>query len=65
MLGAVTEPAFRTCEVHLAPGDAIVLYSDGILDTQIDGARVDEHARRANCWRAARRRTQQTSWGAC
>ena len=43
MLGAVEEPVFQTCEVHLAAGDAIVLYSDGILDTEIAGARVDEH----------------------
>ena len=42
MLGAVQEPAFRTCEVRLAAGDAIVVYSDGILDTEIDGARIDE-----------------------
>jgi serine phosphatase RsbU (regulator of sigma subunit) len=42
MLGAVEQPVFHTCEVRLSPGDAIVLYSDGILDTEIDGARVDE-----------------------
>jgi serine phosphatase RsbU (regulator of sigma subunit) len=42
MLGAVQEPAFRTCEVRLAVGDAIIVYSDGILDSEIDGARVDE-----------------------
>ena len=42
MLGAVSDPAFQTCAVTLEPGDAIVLYSDGILDTRIDGIRVDE-----------------------
>jgi serine phosphatase RsbU (regulator of sigma subunit) len=33
---------FQTCEVSLAPGDALVVYSDGILDAAIDGAPVDE-----------------------
>ena len=42
MLGAVADPAFVTCQVSLAPGDAIVICSDGILDTEIDGDRVDE-----------------------
>ncbi len=42
MLGAVEQPVFETCATSLDPGDAIVLYSDGILDTQIDGVRVDE-----------------------
>ncbi|MGI8728969.1 MAG: PP2C family protein-serine/threonine phosphatase [Solirubrobacteraceae bacterium] len=42
MLGAVTDPAFVTCQVSLEPGDAIVICSDGILDTEIDGDRVDE-----------------------
>ncbi|MDP1850710.1 MAG: PP2C family protein-serine/threonine phosphatase [Solirubrobacteraceae bacterium] len=42
ILGAVDEPAFHTCEVHLAPGDALVIYSDGILDAAIDGTPIDE-----------------------
>jgi len=42
MLGAVTDPAFVTCHVSLEPGDAIVICSDGILDIEIDGDRVDE-----------------------
>ena len=42
MLGAVDDPAFHTCSVSLAPGDAIVLYSDGILDAKLDGMRIDE-----------------------
>jgi serine phosphatase RsbU (regulator of sigma subunit) len=42
LLGALEKPAFATCEVDLDPGDAIVLCSDGILDTEIDGIRVDE-----------------------
>jgi serine phosphatase RsbU (regulator of sigma subunit) len=42
MLGAVADPAFHTCAITLDPGDAIVLYSDGILDTHIDGIRIDD-----------------------
>ena len=42
LLGAVEQPAFETGEVTLAAGDAIVIYSDGLLDTQIGGRRVDE-----------------------
>jgi len=42
ILGAFEDPAFQTCRVELDPGDAIVVYSDGILDTEIDGIRVDE-----------------------
>jgi serine phosphatase RsbU (regulator of sigma subunit) len=42
ILGVFDEPAFATCEVDLDSGDAIVLCSDGILDTEIDGIRVDE-----------------------
>jgi len=42
LLGAVKEPAFATCQVHLDPGDVIVMFSDGLLDTKIDGIPVDE-----------------------
>ena len=42
MLGVVGDPAFHTCEVHLAAGDAIVVCSDGIFDADLDGVRVDE-----------------------
>lgn len=31
-----------TCQVSLSPGDAIVICSDGIYDTQIDRVAVDE-----------------------
>ena len=41
-LGAVEAPAFDACQVTLGPGDAIVIFSDGILDIQLDGARIDE-----------------------
>lgn len=42
MLGAFADPAFNTCAVALAPGDSIVVYSDGILDCDVGGTRVDE-----------------------
>lgn len=42
MLGAFKDVAFTSCQVNLQPGDAIVLYSDGLLDMHLDGARVDE-----------------------
>lgn len=42
MLGFTETPRFASCRVQLAPGDAIFVYSDGILDTEIDGVRVDE-----------------------
>jgi len=42
MLGAFRDVTFDSCQIDLQPGDAIVLYSDGLLDTRLDGARVDE-----------------------
>jgi serine phosphatase RsbU (regulator of sigma subunit) len=42
ILGVVEQPVFETCEVTLAPGDALVVYSDGILDAAIGAAPVDE-----------------------
>ena len=42
LLGAVDDPEFVTCQVTLEPGDAIVMCSDGIHDTEIDAVRVDE-----------------------
>lgn len=42
MLGAFADPAFHTSAINLEPGDAIVVYSDGILDTEVGGAEVDE-----------------------
>ena len=42
MLGAFNDVAFQTCRIELQPDDAIVLYSDGLLDIQLGGARVDE-----------------------
>jgi serine phosphatase RsbU (regulator of sigma subunit) len=42
LLGAVRQPVFETCEVRLDAGDALVIYSDGILDNAVDGVPVDE-----------------------
>jgi len=43
ILGAVDDPEFHTCEIELAPGDSIVIFSDGILDTELNGMPRDEH----------------------
>lgn len=42
ILGAVHDPVFQTCELRFDAGDALVVYSDGILDAVIDGMPVDE-----------------------
>jgi sigma-B regulation protein RsbU (phosphoserine phosphatase) len=43
LLGAFRDPAFHTCAVTLGPGDAIVVYSDGILDSDlVDEPRIAE-----------------------
>jgi serine phosphatase RsbU (regulator of sigma subunit) len=42
VLGVVADPTFHTCAVRLGIGDAIVICSDGILDTDLDGVRIDE-----------------------
>jgi len=42
ILGVFSDVTFRTCAFHLDPGDAVVVYSDGILDIEIDGRRLDE-----------------------
>jgi serine phosphatase RsbU (regulator of sigma subunit) len=43
LLGAFRDPAFHTCAVTLDPGDAIVVYSDGILDSDlVDEPRIAE-----------------------
>ena len=42
ILGAFDDPTFEVCQMQIDPGDAIVLYSDGILDIEADGVRVDE-----------------------
>ncbi len=42
ILGAFPDPAFHTCAIALGPGDAIVVYSDGVLDLQSDTSELDE-----------------------
>jgi sigma-B regulation protein RsbU (phosphoserine phosphatase) len=42
MLGVIEDPSFHTSMLRFAPGDAIVICSDGILDTRIDGVSLDE-----------------------
>jgi sigma-B regulation protein RsbU (phosphoserine phosphatase) len=42
ILGAFSDPDFHTCAVSLYPGDAMVVYSDGLLDSVADGVAVDE-----------------------
>jgi sigma-B regulation protein RsbU (phosphoserine phosphatase) len=42
ILGAFPDPAFHTCAVRLDAGDAIVVYSDGILDCEADDVEHDE-----------------------
>jgi sigma-B regulation protein RsbU (phosphoserine phosphatase) len=42
ILGAFADPAFHTCAVSLGPGDALVAYSDGIMDFDRAGAAIDD-----------------------
>lgn len=42
MLGAFRDVTFNSCQIDLQPGDAVVLYSDGLLDIGLDRARIDE-----------------------
>lgn len=42
LLGAVDDPMFESCEIQLAAGDTIIIYTDGILDATIDRIEVDE-----------------------
>jgi sigma-B regulation protein RsbU (phosphoserine phosphatase) len=42
LLGAIDAPTFVTCRLELAAGDAIVIYSDGVYDVEVQGVRIDE-----------------------
>jgi sigma-B regulation protein RsbU (phosphoserine phosphatase) len=42
ILGVYSDARFDMTRSHLAAGDAIVIYSDGLLDVEIDGRRVEE-----------------------
>jgi serine phosphatase RsbU (regulator of sigma subunit) len=41
-LGAVADPAFERCEMHLAAGDTIISHTDRIVDATLDRVHVDE-----------------------
>ena len=36
ILGAVEHPVFHTCELRLDQGDALVVYSDGVIESRSD-----------------------------
>ena len=38
LVGAVTDARFSACSVRLGPGESLVLYTDGLSDTSVDGA---------------------------
>ena len=42
LLGVFSDPVFEGCSISLGAGDAIVIYSDGLIDTEIDGMPLDE-----------------------
>lgn len=42
VLGAFSDVTFNGCAVTLRPGEAIILYSDGLLDTRLDDEHVDQ-----------------------
>lgn len=37
LLGAVADARFSACSVRLGPGEALLLYTDGLTDTPVDG----------------------------
>lgn len=37
LVGMLPDPRFVTRELHLAPGDALLLYTDGLTEARIDG----------------------------
>jgi len=41
-LGVITGEVYNSVKCNLAPGDIVVMYSDGLLDTVVDGERLDE-----------------------
>jgi hypothetical protein len=41
LLGAVADARFSACSVRLGPGEALLLYTDGLTDTPVDGEPFD------------------------
>jgi sigma-B regulation protein RsbU (phosphoserine phosphatase) len=39
LVGAIADPTFVTVEVVLAPGDTLLLHTDGLTEARVDGAR--------------------------
>ena len=65
LLGLFEDPVFEVCHVDLGPGDAIVIYSDGVLDTKVDGVRLDEPASRSCCAGPPTPARRRSSIGSC
>jgi sigma-B regulation protein RsbU (phosphoserine phosphatase) len=42
LLGVIDAPAFGTATRTLAAGDAVVLYTDGLIEARVDGALIGE-----------------------
>jgi len=45
IVGVFPDPHFATTTVHLAPGDALLLYTDGLVEARVDGADGESDAR--------------------
>jgi sigma-B regulation protein RsbU (phosphoserine phosphatase) len=43
LVGAVPDAEFAVCQVRLEPGQALLLYTDGLIETPVDGAQFGEH----------------------
>ncbi|MBA2323449.1 MAG: serine/threonine-protein phosphatase [Pseudonocardiales bacterium] len=42
ILGAVADARFSACGLRLGPGEALLLYTDGLTDTPVEGARFGQ-----------------------
>jgi serine phosphatase RsbU (regulator of sigma subunit) len=42
LLGAIEAPTFVECRVELRPGDAVVLFTDGVTERRLDGVQLGE-----------------------